>query len=129
MQNSFALGNIALGMLSKLGNIPYVLATPLPYADIVVGIDIARRRKTRLSGSLNATAVARIYQNTGEFLQYVIHDAQLEGETIPSDVLHTLFPPAIFAGKRVVIHRDGLFRGDEKQSLKNWATQLKAQFH
>lgn len=57
-------------MLSKLGNIPYVLADPLPYADIVVGIDVARRRKTRLSGSLNATAVARIYQGNGEFLQY-----------------------------------------------------------
>lgn len=127
--NAYALGNIALGMLSKVGNIPYVLSTPLPYADIVVGIDIARRRKTRLAGSLNATAIARIYQNTGEFLQYVIHDAQLEGETIPADVLHSLFPPALFAGKRVVIHRDGLFRGDEKQALKAWAEQLHAQFH
>lgn len=127
--NSYALGNIALGMLSKVGNVPYVLSTPLPYADIVVGIDIARRRKTRLTGSLNATAIARIYQNTGEFLQYVIHDAQLEGETIPADVLHSLFPPALFTGKRVVIHRDGLFRGDEKQALKIWAAQLNAQFH
>ena len=128
MRNTYALGNIALGMLSKLGNIPYVLSTPLPYADVVVGIDIARRRKTKLSGSLNATAIARIYQNTGEFLQYVIHDAQLEGETIPSDVLHTLFPATIFAGKRVIVHRDGLFRGNEKQALKAWATQLGAQF-
>lgn len=126
---TFALGNIALGMLSKLGNVPYVLADPLPYADIVVGIDVARRRKTRLSGSLNATAIARIYQSNGEFLQYAIHDAQLEGETIPPDVLHALFPPSIFTGKRVVIHRDGIYRGEEKQTLKAWAQQLNAQFH
>ncbi len=128
MTNTHALGNIVLGMLSKLGNIPYVLSAPLPYADIVVGIDIARRRKTKLAGSLNATAIARIYQNTGEFLQYVIHDAQLEGETIPADVLRSLFPANIFAGKRVVIHRDGLFRGNEKQVLKEWAARLGAQF-
>jgi Piwi domain len=129
MANTYAFGNIALGMLSKLGNIPYVLATPLPYADIVVGIDVARRRKTKLVGSLNATAITRLYQNSGEFLQYGIHDTVIEGETIPSDVLHALFPAAIFRGKRVVIHRDGSFRGEEKLALQEWATQLDAQFY
>lgn len=129
MNSSYAFGNLTVGMLSKLGNIPYVLAKPLPYADIIVGIDIARRSKTRLAGSMNATAIARIYQNTGEFLQYVIHDAPLEGETIPPDVLHTLFPSTIFSGKRVIIHRDGMFRGQEKQALQSWAQQLGATFH
>jgi len=129
MSNQFALANIALGVLGKIGNIPYILADPLPYADIIVGIDIARRKKERLAGSLNATAIARIYQSTGEFLQYVIHDAPLEGETIPSHVLHALFPLTIFAGKRVLVHRDGLFRGEEKQALKVWAKRLNAEFH
>lgn len=129
INNQFALANIALGVLSKVGNIPFVLADPLPYADIVVGIDIARRKKARLAGSVNATAIARIYQSTGEFLQYVIHDAPLEGETIPGHVLHALFPMAIFAGKRVLVHRDGLFRGEEKQALKEWARRLSAEFH
>ena len=129
MSNSFALGNIALGILSKLGNIPYVLAEPLSYADIIVGIDIARRKKERLAGSMNATAIARMYQESGEFLQYVIHDAPLEGETLPPEVLYALFPSSSFAGKRVVIHRDGLFRGDEKQVLRQWAQQLGAVFH
>jgi argonaute-like protein len=129
MSNTFALGNIVLGMLSKLGNIPYVLAEPLSYVDIIVGIDIARRKKERLAGSMNATAIARMYQKSGEFLQYVIHDAPLEGETIPPDVLHALFPSSVFSGKRVVIHRDGLFRGDEKQALHQWAKQLGAVFH
>jgi len=129
MSNTFALGNIVLGMLSKMGNIPYVLAEPLSYADIIVGIDIARRKKERLAGSMNTTAIARIYQRHGEFLQYVIHDAPLEGETIPPDVLQTLFPSSIFTGKRVVIHRDGLFRGDEKQALRQLAQRLWAVFY
>ena len=129
MSNSFAQTNIALGMLSKIGNIPFILADQLPYADIVVGIDIARRKKERLTGSINATAIARIYQSAGEFLQYVVHDAPLEGETIPDHVLHTLFPHSIFAGKRVLIHRDGPFRGNEKQALKEWGKKLEADFH
>lgn len=129
MNNQFALTNIALGVLSKIGNVPFVLAEPLPYADIIVGIDIARRKKERLSGSINATAIARVYQGNGEFLQYTIYDAQLEGETIPSYVLQALFPRSVFAGKRVLVHRDGLFRGEEKQVLKEWARSLGAEFH
>jgi len=129
MNNQFALANIALGVLSKIGNIPFVLAEPLPYADIIVGIDIARRKKERLSGSVNATAIARVYQRNGEFLQYALFDAPLEGETIPSYVLQVLFPQSVFAGKRVLVHRDGLFRGDEKQVLKDWGKRLQAEFH
>lgn len=129
MSNPFALANIALGILSKIGNVPFVLAEPLPYADIVVGIDIARRKKERLSGSVNATAIARVYQGNGEFVQYAIYDAPLEGEIIPSHVLQALFPGSVFAGKRVLVHRDGLFRGEEKQVLKEWARRLGADFH
>jgi hypothetical protein len=127
--NAHALGNITLGVLSKAGAVPFVLAEPLPYADIVVGIDIARRRKDRLAGSLNATAIARIYLNDGDFLRYVIHDAPLEGETIPRDVLQRLFPLHEFQGKRVVIHRDGLFRGDEAAALSDWGRSIGATFH
>jgi len=129
MNSQFALPNIALGMLSKIGNVPFVLAEPLSYTDIIVGIDIARRKKERLSGSVNATAIARVYQGNGEFLQYALFDAPLEGETIPSYVLQALFPQSVFAGKRVLVHRDGLFRGEEKQALKEWGKRLQAEFH
>jgi Piwi domain len=127
--NSFASGNIVLGMLGKTGNIPFILADPLEYADLVVGIDIARRAKERLAGTINATAIARIYVATGEFLRYGIHDGPLEGETIPEHVLQSLFPLREFTGKRVVIHRDGYFRGQEKYALKQWAQRIGAEFY
>lgn len=129
LSKRYAFGNIILGILGKTGNIPFILAEPLPYADLVVGIDIARERKKRLAGSINATAIARIYFNNGNFLRYVIHDAPLEGETIPENVLQALFPANEFGGKRVVIHRDGYFRGQESDSLKSWAKHLGAEFH
>ena len=129
LTNSYAVGNIALGILGKTGNIPFVLAAPLPYADLVVGIDVARRKKKKLPGSINSTAIARIYFNDGDFLRYQIHDSPIEGETIPDNVLKSLFPVADFEEKKVVIHRDGFFRGNERNSLKKWAREIGAEFH
>lgn len=129
LNEKYAMANIVLGVLGKTGNIPFVLAEPLEYTDLVVGIDIARRRKERLAGTINATAIARIYFRDGEFLRYVIHDAPLEGETIPENVLQSLFPISEFKGKRVIIHRDGPFRGEEKQALKGWAQKIGAEFY
>ena len=129
LQKNFAIPNIVLGILGKTGNVPFVLAQPLPYADLVVGIDVARERKKHLVGSINATAIARIYFSNGEFIRYIIHDAPLEGETIPQNVLQRLFPSKEFNGKRVVIHRDGYFRGNEKKDLINWSKKIGARFY
>jgi len=129
LSNNFAVGNVVLGILGKTGNIPFVLGAPLPFADLVVGIDVAREKKKKLLGSMNATAIARIYFNDGDFLKYAIHDAPMEGETIPAPVLRNLFPIDQFTGKRVVIHRDGYFRGNEKPVLAEWAKSMEAKFY
>ncbi|MEI6428455.1 MAG: Piwi domain-containing protein [Pseudanabaena sp. ELA607] len=126
---NYAFGNIALGILGKTGNTPFTLASPLPYADLVIGLDVARQQKKNLAGSVNATAVARVYAQNGDLIRYRLHDAPIEGETIPPQVLQSLFPIDEFTGKRVVIHRDGLFRGNEKKTLKSWAQQINAQFY
>jgi hypothetical protein len=122
-----SVNNIALGILAKIGNIPYVLANTLDFADIVVGIDVARGKKKNLPGSINATAVARVYLSNGNFMQYAIHDAQIEGETIPASVFQTLLPKSQFGRKRIIIHRDGPFRGDEKSAVLKWADKIEAQ--
>lgn len=126
--NVSARGNIVLGIFSKLGGVPYVLADPLAFADILVGIDIGRRRKERLAGSINLAATTRIFANSGEFLRYRIYDAQIEGETIPNEVLQRLMPSSELGGKRVVIHRDGQFRGKELQVLEKWGATIGATF-
>src|SRR5690606_8071588 len=114
--------------LGKTGNIPYVLAKPLDFADVVVGIDNAREKKKRLSGTLNATAITSVYLSDGEFMQYVIHDAPLEGETVATSVLQSLFLKNDFAGIRVVVQRDGYFRGVEKKALVDWAAKTGGTF-
>jgi argonaute-like protein implicated in RNA metabolism and viral defense len=127
--NTYTLNNIAIGIIGKTGNIPFILADKLPYADIVTGIDIARRKKDTLQGSMSIAAAARIYLNTGELLRYSIRDVPIEGETLPANVLYRLFPASEFENKRVVIHRDGPFMQGEKATLRRWADQLGASFY
>jgi argonaute-like protein implicated in RNA metabolism and viral defense len=129
LKNQYALGNMVLGILGKTGNIPFVLADPLPFTDFIVGLDVAREKKKDLPGSINTTAIARIYCNDGDLVKYTINDTAIEGETIPDKVLEALFPYHHFAGKHVVIHRDGLFRGNEKAALQQRAVQLGATFY
>ena len=125
---TYVMPNLVLGILSKLGNIPYVLAHSIDYADIVVGIDIARKRKKR-GGSQNAAAFAHISQKAGQFISCKVIETSLEGETVPAHVLRSLFPLNEYTGKTVIIHRDGLFRGDEKQILREHAEQIGAVFY
>jgi len=129
LKKDYAAGNILMGILGKTGNIPYILSKPLSFADFAVGLDVARERKKKLAGSINCCASTRIYLNNGELLHYALHDMPVEGETIPKDVLQRLFPARVFSGKRVVIHRDGYFRGREKEELKRWSSEIGATFY
>lgn len=128
LTHKYALDNIVLGVLGKIGHTPYTLAHPLPYADLVVGIDIGRQATKRRSGSLSLPALTRVYLNDGRLLRYTIADHPIEGETIPPDVLKAMFPAEHFAGKRVLVQRDGLFRGAERATLGQWGHAIGAQF-
>lgn len=126
LEKNYTLENLVLGVMAKAGALPFALKEPLPYADVVVGLDVARKAKGKLQGSINAAATARVYNNNGEFLRYWIPDHPIEGETIPRDVLEGMFPGSEFSGKRILIHRDGRFRGDEKDALTKWGEDIGA---
>jgi len=128
LSKGYATANIVMGILGKTGNIPFVLGDPINYADIVVGLDVSRRMKTRAAGTTSIAAMSRIYLNTGEFIGYSFSSAPIEGETIPTHVLETILPESEFGGKRVIIHRDGNFRGDELKNLTDWGTSIGAVF-
>jgi len=56
-----------LGILGKIGNIPYVLENPLQYSNISVEIVDAREKKKRLGGSINVAAVAQTRLDTSAY--------------------------------------------------------------
>jgi hypothetical protein len=128
LDKQYALSNIILGIVAKTGNVPYVLDQPLPYADIVAGIDVARIATRRRLGSMSIPAVTRIYTSDGDFLRYLLNESPIEGETLPKAVIRKLFPAELFAGKNVLVHRDGPFRGEEMDHLYEWGDEIGSDF-
>ncbi len=120
----YILHQVVPGILAKLGNLPFVLAEPLPIADYFIGLDISRESKAKLSGTVNACASIRLYGKQGEFIRYRLEDALIEGEEIPKKVLEKLLPANELEGKTVLIYRDGRFCGQEIANLLQWAEAI-----
>jgi len=129
VNNRHIIGNVVLGILAKIGNIPYVLAKPITYADLVVGLDVARQKKRNLPGTMNSAGMARIYFANGELMRYNIREAPLEGEIIPPRILQDIFPQKEFADKKILVHRDGILWESEKEALVEWGNQIGATFY
>jgi argonaute-like protein implicated in RNA metabolism and viral defense len=128
VEERYILNQVIPGVLAKLGNVPFVLAEPLQVADVFVGLDVARVKKKRSTGSLNACAGVCLYGNQGEFIRSKSEDAVIEGEEIPQRFLESLLPANALRGKTVLIYRDGRFCGDEVTHLLNWASAIKSRF-
>ena len=106
-----------------------MLAEPITYADLVVGLDVARQKKRNRPGTINTTGMARIYFSNGELMRYNIREAMLEGEIIPVHILQDIFPQTEFTGKKILIHRDGELPDSEKEALMKWGNEIGATFY
>lgn len=124
----YILNETIPGVLGKLGNLPFVLAQDLDIADYFIGLDISRRPKKKLAGSINACASVRLYGKKGEFISYEIEDSLTEGEEIPQRTLEKLLPQFHLRNKTVLIYRDGKFRGREVECLLARAKAINAKF-
>ena len=129
VDNRYIIGNVVLGILAKTGNLPYVLADPITYADLVVGLDVARHKKRNLPGTINSAGMARIYFSNGELMRYSIRETMLEGEIIPQRILQDIFPQKEFTKKKILIHRDGILPESERRALIEWGDQIDATFY
>jgi len=114
--------------LGKIGNIPYVLAEELEYTDLVVGLDVSRTIRKNGSGTDSTAAMSRIYTNQGAMLGYSASSASVAGEIIPPEILERILPESEFGGKRVIVHRDGRFVGDELSNILEWGESISATF-
>jgi argonaute-like protein implicated in RNA metabolism and viral defense len=123
------LNNLIPGILAKLGNLPFILAEPLPIADYFIGLDISRKPLKNRSGSRNVCAVVRVYNNRGEFIRYNFQDSTIEGEEIDRNTLYKLLPKSTeLKDKKLLIYRDGKFRGDEVENLLKRANSIGSEF-
>jgi len=128
----YILWNLALAILSKVGCIPYSLTKGLDdVADIAVGFDIGRKLKTKGNGTINVGSLVAVANTYGELIGYEIYDRQIEGETLPFEMLQQLrkliFKKGInLENKRILFLRDGTFKEQEKKTLQNIAVEFNA---
>lgn len=121
-----AMPALAMAILGKTGNIPYVLADPLEFTDLVVGLTILRER---MSKSDRVSGLTRIYENNGALVTYLSHTLDLNhDEAIPHVLFHTLFPQELFAGKRVIVHHSGESTTHTREALQKCASVQKATY-
>jgi hypothetical protein len=122
-----ALNLLLMGAVARAGAIPYLLETPLTYADRVVGLSftrIGRREGDRLVG------ISRLYDAVGRLLSAIVaEEIAAEGEGIPDALLERLLPRRDLREKRVVLHLDGRLRRDFLHSLGGWETELETTFY
>lgn len=127
MNNPDAMGLVIMGILAKTGNIPFALAEPIDYAQIIVGLDWVHEKMSR---SERIVGLSRIYRRDGMFMRYFMDIQELEtGEATPMSIIQNLFPELIFKGKDVIIHHDGYFPGELLQQLEIWGKQIQAKFY
>ncbi|MGK7943815.1 MAG: Piwi domain-containing protein [Microcystaceae cyanobacterium] len=124
----YILWQIIPGILAKLGNIPFVLAEPLDIADYFIGLDISRKPKDNLSGTMNACASVRLYGNNGEFEGYRLEGESTQGEEISAKLLEKMLPEQQLKNKTVLIYRDGKFVKKEVKNLLAIAQSINAKF-
>jgi hypothetical protein len=122
------LNQVVPGLLAKLGHTPFVLAEPLTIADYYIGFDISRSLRSRGAGSRNAFGSVCLFGSRGEFVRPISADFQLDGEEIPAPLLERLLPAADLSNKRVLLMRDGPFRGNEAAALVNRAKAIGSEF-
>jgi argonaute-like protein implicated in RNA metabolism and viral defense len=122
--------HVVLGLLTKTGVIPYILAEPITCADIFVGLDVCHQQKKRSQGSQSFPAAVAFFDNQGKLLRYQTPSSRSsEGEIIPKETLHDFFPKEVVANKKVMVLRDGDFKKDEKENLEAWGKACNATFY
>ena len=116
----FIVFNLAEQIMGKTANVPYKLSKNLEGADVFIGIDISRTRK-KGGGSVNEGAFTKIFFSNGSFLKYTLSSFPSAGEEVTQKAIQNLFlrlrEDGIKSNSRIVIHRDGNFRGKEVEIL------------
>eukprot|EP00927_Polykrikos_kofoidii_P025088 TRINITY_DN22629_c0_g1_i1.p1 TRINITY_DN22629_c0_g1~~TRINITY_DN22629_c0_g1_i1.p1 ORF type:complete len:417 (+),score=70.37 TRINITY_DN22629_c0_g1_i1:700-1950(+) len=122
--NKYALTNIALQMLAKLGHTPYVLESERAHDAIICGFDVCHLYND--GKSEHTAAGIQLRRSNGEIEQSWICQDSVSGESIPPSVWTGVLRAAFCAGREVVIHRDGRFTQAERRFLASHATIVEA---
>ncbi|MDZ4992308.1 hypothetical protein GNF80_04880 [Clostridium perfringens] len=111
----YYLHNIVLGILGKVGGIPWVVKDMKGEVDCFVGLDVGTREK-----GIHYPACSVVFDKYGKLINYYKPNVPQSGEKINTDILQEIFDKVLISyeeengsyPKNIVIHRDGFSRED-----------------
>lgn len=106
----FYLHNIVLGILGKIGGVPWIIKDMPGNVDCFVGLDVATVDK-----GIHYPACAVLFDKYGRIINFYKPKLAQRGEKIETDILQEIFDDVIISYedrygeklKNIVIHRDG----------------------
>ncbi|WP_300347691.1 Piwi domain-containing protein [Clostridium sp.] len=111
----YYLHNIVLGILGKIGGIPWVVKDMKGEVDCFVGLDVGTREK-----GIHYPACSVVFDKYGKLINYYKPNVPQSGEKINTDILQEIFDKVLISyeeengayPQNIVIHRDGFSRED-----------------
>lgn len=121
-EGRYYLHNIILGILGKIGGIPWIVKEMPGNVDCFVGLDVAT-----VEGGIHYPASSVVFDKYGRLLGFYKPETPQKGEKITTKILRDIFDEVILSyegrfkemPKNVVIHRDG-FSNENDDWYKNY---------
>ena len=111
----YYLHNISLGILGKIGGIPWVVKDMQGDVDCFIGLDVGTREK-----GIHYPACSVVFDKFGKLINYYKPNVPQSGEIIQTNILQEIFDNILISyeeengtyPKNIIIHRDGFSRED-----------------
>lgn len=109
----YYIHNISLGILGKVGGIPWVIDNPQSPVDCYVGLDVGNPIK-----GIRYPSCSIVFDRDGTLINYYRPKIPQTGEIIVTDILQEIFDKVLLSyyekhnsyPKKIMIHRDGFAR-------------------
>lgn len=109
----YYLHNISLGILGKLGGVPWIVRNMPGDVDCFIGIDVGTREK-----GIHFPACSVLFDKNGDLINYYKPKIPQGGEIIGNSILREVFDSVLLSyedrygiyPENIVIHRDGFSR-------------------
>lgn len=111
----YYLHNIVLGILGKLGGVPWIIKEMPGNIDCFIGLDVGTREK-----GIHYPACSVVFDKYGKLINYYKPTIAQSGEIIATKVLQEVFDEVLLSyqeeygryPQNIMIHRDGFARED-----------------
>jgi hypothetical protein len=126
MHKPEAMLTVIMGVMARAGHTPFILESPLPFCDRVIGLSFSRQG--RKDGD-HIHALSRIYRSDGLLLRArSAQEIRASAEPPSRELIARMLPKNLIARKRVIIHHEGRMQKALLRALGEWEDEADSTF-